>query len=336
MSKLIKVPTSKLTESEWQDLRQTFVDKGMVGGSDAGTLLGLNKYKSPINLFYQAVGLSRLPNKMNHIMLHGKQLEEYVANCWQYFDGTSEGWVDNTLNSKKIKTYRKVRAIVLNPKYPALFANIDGQITSHPVYGKKKGILEIKTISGYSADSYEAGIPPSYLAQIQQYMLVMGYEYGEICYLKDGRELGVVTFEADPELQERILVEANNFQRRVYQAKKVIEEYKAHNPYADDNELYGVISDLEPDADDSQAFNEFISEKHKARANEGIMQGTDEHQEWAVMAANLSDEIKEKEEEKRLYQNRLKQLMEHNNAAVLKLPDGKVTWRKQFLITLNK
>lgn len=335
MAKLIKTPTSKLSESEWQSLRQGFVTKGMIGGSDAGTLLNLNKYKSPINLFYQAVGLSQLPNIMNSIMLHGKQLEDYVAQCWQYYDGTPEGWVENTLQKNKIKSYRKVKAIIQNPKYPALFANIDGQITNHPVYGKQKGILEIKTISGYSADSYEAGIPPSYLLQVQHYMLVTEMKYAEICYLKDGRDLGIVTFEADKELQDAIIREADAFQQRVLAAQKTIAEYRLQNPYADENELYGVIAHLEPEADNSEAFSHFLSEKHKARETEIQMQGTSEHQEWAEQAQAYSQAIKEAEDDKRLYQNKIKQVMEQNGATVMALPNGKVTWRKQFLINLK-
>jgi len=335
MAKLIKTPTSKLTESEWQTLRQSFVTKGMIGGSDAGTLLNLNKYKSPINLFYQAIGLSNLPNIMNHIMLHGKQLEDYVAKCWQYYDGTPEGWVENTLQDNKIKKYRKVKAIIQNPKYPSLFANIDGQITQHPVYGKKKGILEIKTISGYSADSYEAGIPPSYLLQVQHYMLVTEMKYAEICYLKDGRDLGVVTFEADKDLQNTILTEAEAFQKRVFAAREVLDQYRLENPYAEQDELYGVVANLEPEADNSEAYAAFLSERHKARELEVQMQGTDEHEEWARQAQEYSEAIKSAEDDKRLYQNKLKQVMEQNGAVVMNLPNGKITWRKQFLINLK-
>lgn len=336
MAKLKLTPTAKMSESEWQSLRQTFVDRGMVGGSDSGTLLGLNKYKSTINLFYQAIGLSQLPNKMNHIMLHGKQLEDYVAKCWQYFDGTPDGWVENTLQNNKIKTYKKVRSIIENPAYPSLFANIDGQITNHPVYGKKKGILEIKTISGYSADAYEAGIPPSYLIQIQHYMLVTGFKYGEICYLKDGRDLGVVTFDADYELQETILNKANEFQASVLNARSVIEEYKATTTGYEVEDLYGVVAHLEPEADDSEPFNQFVSERHKSRENENTIQGDEELESVAEGYMQVSGIIKELESEKQLYQNKLKQVMEQNKAAVMELPNGKVTWRKQFLVKLNK
>jgi putative phage-type endonuclease len=328
MKHLKMTPTAKLSEAEWQTLRQSFVTRGMVGGSDAGTLLGLNKYKSPINLFYQAVGISTLPNKMNSIMLHGKQLEDYVAKCWQYYDGTEDGWVENTLNDNKIKSYKKVRAIIENRKYPMLFANIDGKITKHPIHGRKAGILEVKTISGFSADSYEAGIPPSYLIQVQHYMLVTEWKYAEIVYLRDGRELGCVTFDADQELQNRIVVAAEEFNNRVMMARQEIAKTQ------DPDEQLQIASSLEPDADNSDAFNQFISEKHKAREEEVTIQGTDEHEQWAYEYQKLNADIKSLESEKQLFQNRLKQVMEKEGATTMILPNGKITWRKQFNIKL--
>lgn len=328
MKHLKLTPTAKLSEAEWQTLRQSFVDKGMIGGSDAGTLLGLNKYKSSINLFYQAVGINQLPNKMNGIMLHGKQLEDYVAKCWQYYDGTDDGWVDNTLNNNKIKSYKKVRAIIENRKFPILFANIDGKITKHPIHGRKAGVLEVKTISGYSADSYEAGIPPSYLVQLQHYLLVTEWSYGEIVYLKDGRELGCVTFEANRGIQDSILLAAEEFHNRVVLAKREISKSN------DVNEQLQIASYFEPDADNSQAFNDFVSEKHKAREEEVTIQGTDEHEQWAQSYTHLNANIKELESEKQLFQNRLKQVMEKEGATTMVLPTGKITWRKQFNVKL--
>lgn len=55
-----------------------------------------------------------------------------------------------------------------------------------------RGVLEIKTISGYNADKWEGGIPPYYIAQIQLYMLVLGYDYGQFAFLKDGRHMDVL------------------------------------------------------------------------------------------------------------------------------------------------
>lgn len=329
MSKLIYTRTSKLTESEWQTLRQSFVERGMVGGSDAGTLLGYNKYKSAINLFYQAVGINSLPSKMNAAMLHGKQLEEYVAKCWQYYDGTEEGWVNNTIADNKIKKYRKVKAIIENKKYPFLFANIDGKITKHPNYGNKAGLLEIKTISGFSADSYEAGIPPTYMLQVQHYMLVTGLTWAEICYLKDGRELGCITIEQDKDIQNAILNAAQDFHNRVKAAKMEMEGVQ------DEHEKMAIASKYEPDADSTVAFDKFISEKHKARESEVVITATTDQYAWAIAHSDLAKQIKDLEVEKQLYQNRIKQVMEKDGATVMNLPnDGRVTWRKQFIVKI--
>jgi len=323
----MRIPTSKLTESQWQDLRQSLVNKGMVGGSDAGTLLGINKYKSAISLYYQSLNIASLPTKINSAILHGKQLEDYVASCWQYYDGTEEGWVANTLADNKIKQYKKDKAIIINPKYPNLFANIDGIITKHPDYSTK-GILEVKTMSGYSADTYEGGIPPSYLVQLQHYLLVTGYKWGEIVYLKDGRELGCVTFDEDKQIQESILKAADEFNRRVTLAQAAIKDVE------DPNIRMQIASQFEPEADNSMAFNDFISEKHKARENEVTIDGTDEHEQWAMEYKALSDNIKLIESEKQLYQNKLKQVMESYGATIMNLPNGKITWRKSFNVRL--
>jgi hypothetical protein len=66
------------------------------------------------------------------------------------------------------------------------------------------------------------------------------------------------------------------------------------------------------------------------------MQGDEALQELAEHYLVSSANVKEAESTKQLYQNKLKQVMEQNNASVMELPNGKVTWRKQFIVKLNK
>lgn len=327
------VSTKGFSESEWQALRESYVLRGMVGGSDAGTLLGLNKYKAPINMFYQALGISILPTKINSAILHGKQLEDYVGSCWRFYDGTEQGWIDNTLSQNAIKDYRKVEGVIESDNYPYLFANVDGIITKHPDRDDE-GILEIKTMSGYAADTYEGGIPPNYLIQLQHYMLVTGLKWGEIVYLKDGRELGCVTFEADPELQERILREAKSFYDMVDLAKSAISLYESEYGPADENQRMAIACNYEPIADHSDAFNDFISEKHKLRLEELSMEAPEHIGALAVDYADLNDQIKALEKDKQYIQNQIKQFMEQHGATVLTLDPGKITWRKQFSVKI--
>lgn len=322
--KLTRIPTATLSEEEWQQVRGELTRRGMVGGSDASTLLGLNAYKSPINMFYQAVGLSEQPSKMNAAMMHGKQLEDYVARCWQYWDGTEEGWVANTLADRKIKKFRKVKAIIINPQYPELFANIDGRISQHPDR-KDPGILEVKTMSGYSADMWEAGIPPGYYCQIQHYMLVTGMKWGELVYLKDGRELGVVKFEEDRLMQTRILEAAHEFRNRVVAARSVTED-------VDPQTAMQLAAQFEPPADNTDAFAKFISEKHKARQDEVHIHGEEEQGKWLAEYKEASELGKEADMRKTLASNNLKQYMEKQGATAMTLPGGKITWRQKFTI----
>lgn len=331
MKGLKLTPTSKLTESEWQSLRQTYTLKGMVGGSDAGTLLGWNKWKSPISMYYQALGLSPVPNLMNIEMAMGKMQEDNIAESWQYWDG-EEGFIKNIITKTKVRKYKKIKAIIENPKYPNLFANIDGLITLHPVRGKKKGILEIKKINGMTVDTYIGGIPPQYIAQVQHYMLVCNLEWAELCMRVDGRQLLVETIDADFEIQSSIVNEANKFTERVTAALDAI----ATSGIDDKEELYGIAAQFEPEADDSDDFNYFISEKHKLREAEVTIQGTPEYQLWAEDYKRIGSEIKDLESNKQLLQNKLKQVMEKDGATIMDLPDGKITWRKQFNIKLNK
>jgi putative phage-type endonuclease len=330
MPKLKQTSTKNLSEIDWQKLRQSFSSRGMVGGSDAGTLLGWNKWKSPINLFYQSIGMDLLPTKMNRQMAFGKMLEDTIAEMWQYWDG-EENFIQNVITKNKVRKFRKVKAIIENPKYPMLFANIDGEVTHHPVM-KGKGILEIKNVGKMTVDSYLDGVPPSYIAQMNHYMLVTGHKYAEICMQVDGQDMLVKTFEADPDIQEAILHKATEHQYRVTAAREMILQTGA----SDKEEIYGIAAQFEPPADNSEDFNAFISIKHKDRENDITIQGGQEQAQWAEEYVRINDTIKHWESHKLLYGNQLKQYMEQNGGAqIMEMPNGKITWRKQFNVRLT-
>lgn len=328
---LILHKTKGLSETEWQALRKSFATRGMIGGSDAGTLLGFNKWKSPLSLYYQSLDLSPIPNKMNMEMLMGKLQEANIAESWQYYSEDQEQFISNVITKTRVRRYREVKAIIENPKYPLLFANIDGLITKHPER-KKKGILEIKKINGVTVDSYVGGLPPQYIAQVQHYMLVCELPYAELCMRVDGKELKVHMIEEDKFLQQAILHYANDFNQRVMSARSAI----SNNGSADIDTCYQIASEFEPDADGSEDFNAFISEKHRLRESENQITLGLEEQSIAEKYMKAQGRIKEAEADKLLHGNVLKQIMEKNNASVMNLPDGKITWRKQFLVKLNK
>lgn len=324
---LIKIPTKHLSESGWQELRQSFVVKGMSGGSDAGTLIGWNKWKSPVTMFYQAIGITKFENIMNIEMLMGKMQEDNIANQWRYYDEDEKVFVYNVTNNIKPRDYKQEKFIFINPDYPTLFANVDGIVTKHPVKGKKRGVLEIKKINGSAIDSYVDGRPPQYIAQAQQYMMVLDLDYAELCMRVDGRKLVVHMIERDEEIQKAILKQSQDHQTRVLNA---IEALKSSN--GDIEDMYSIAAQLEPPADGSEDFNAFISLKHKERNNEKTVAGDKNHDKWIDQYLKANERVKEAEAQKLLWGNKLKQAMEKKGASVLDTDIAKITWRKSFLV----
>ena len=77
--KMNKVTKHKLpaTHEEWLDNRL----KG-IGGSDAGSVLGMNKYKSAYALWCEKTGRIH-KNIDNERMRFGRDAEAYVARRWE-------------------------------------------------------------------------------------------------------------------------------------------------------------------------------------------------------------------------------------------------------------
>ena len=68
------VKSSDLTREEWLAYRRTGI-----GGSDAAAVIGLNPYRSTIELYADKMGM--MPEKEdNEAMRLGRDLEQYVAD----------------------------------------------------------------------------------------------------------------------------------------------------------------------------------------------------------------------------------------------------------------
>ena len=104
--KLKKIPTRNLTYDEWVELRMGLVRDGMVGGSDASTILGLNPWTSKVNRWNQSLGTSNIHTIDNEVMFHGRLLEDYVADLWQYWSGEPIDMINNYKQKIKLRTYR--------------------------------------------------------------------------------------------------------------------------------------------------------------------------------------------------------------------------------------
>ena len=157
-----KISTLNMSHEEWLKHRRK-----SIGGSDAATIVGLNPWSSPYELWADKLGKIP-PKEENEAMRIGHDLEEYVAK--RFCEATG-------------KKVRRENSILRDPKLPFAHANVDRLII-----GEKAG-LECKTTSVLNLKRFAGGeYPPNYYVQCQHYMMVTGYKVWYLAVLVLGRE----------------------------------------------------------------------------------------------------------------------------------------------------
>lgn len=179
------INTKEISHEQWLTLR-----KKSIGGSDAGALMDMNPYQSPVSLYADKKGLSK-DKETNEAMRLGNDLEDYVARRWME------------------KTEKKVRAdnfMYQHDEYDFITANVD-----RDVVGENSG-LECKTMNGFAKYDLENGeIPAQYYAQCQHYMLVKGYDKMYLAILVFQRGIYCLEVERNEEFIKELLAAEIDF-----------------------------------------------------------------------------------------------------------------------------
>jgi putative phage-type endonuclease len=298
--------------NEWLEIRR---DIG-VGGSESAAILGLSPYSCSAQVFYEKLGFAA-PKKTNLPMIIGNEDEDKIARLWSHYD--SNVGVDsipvNYEAKRIIRKPIKLSRVLVNPKHPHLFANPDRLFYE----GKRRGILEIKTINHWESQKWESGVPIHYIVQIQHYMMVAEVKYAELAILESNSKIDVIPFEPSVEIQERIAEKTHQFWTDVLEARKII---KAGGMELD-------IQHLVPPPDGSDAYTEFLKDKYKdgAQDKEAVVTATISDLETLQEFFRLKEQQEALQKELSLQEQRLRERIA--DSAVLDFGDqyGKVTWR---------
>jgi putative phage-type endonuclease len=141
-----------------------------IGGSDAAAILGLNPYKTNIELWEEKTGL-REPEDIS-----GKEYVKYGTSAEHHLRELFK------LDYPEYAVFHSEFDIVKHPKYPFLFASLDGTLV-HLETGAR-GFLEIKTtniLNSMHREKWDDKIPDNYFIQCLHYFNVTGADF---CILK--------------------------------------------------------------------------------------------------------------------------------------------------------
>ena len=163
------------SKEEWLNLRRELG----IGGSDSGSVVGFNPYKSAYTLFAEKTGkVAEFEGNLTTEV--GSYLEPFVAELFERETG------------KKVR--RKNRMLV-NTDYPWAFADVDRLVVG------EKALLEIKTTNSLpNMRKFKNGeYPESWYCQITHYLAVSGLEKAYLAVLIGCKEFQLFEIERDEE-----------------------------------------------------------------------------------------------------------------------------------------
>nr|WP_092067953.1 YqaJ viral recombinase family protein [Dendrosporobacter quercicolus]NSL46860.1 YqaJ viral recombinase family protein [Dendrosporobacter quercicolus DSM 1736]SDL67058.1 putative phage-type endonuclease [Dendrosporobacter quercicolus] len=188
---VVLASTENMPYDEWLDWRK----KG-IGGSDASVVCGINRYKSPVELWLEK--MNQLPyQEAGEAAYWGTQLEALVRTEFTKRTGIAVHPANQLLQSEA---------------HPFMLANLDGTC-QHPNYGTC--VFEAKTASAYKAGEWDDAIPDEYILQVQHYLAVTGYKGAYIAVLIGGNTFRWKFIERDEELISLLLQLEGDFWEHV-------------------------------------------------------------------------------------------------------------------------
>lgn len=179
--------------NEWLKLRGFGI-----GSSEVGTILGLNPFETPYQLWRRKKGLDA-PKEENFAMKAGHYLEDAVSRF--YGDATGREIIKRSAgdwlivdNDREFLRVSPDRLFWIDPDGKRNAAN--------------KGICECKTTQ-MQVD--EADLPKHWFCQLQYQLGVSGMTYGALAWLTQGRSFGYKDIEFDKEFYDWMVAEVTEW-----------------------------------------------------------------------------------------------------------------------------
>lgn len=148
------------SREEWLGKRTSYI-----GGSDASCIVGMNPYKTNIELWEEKTGRRVAPDIGNESYVkYGHDAEEYLRELF-------------ALDYPQYQVMYEDNNMWLNDKYPFAHASLDSWLVDED---GRKGVLEIKTtniLQSMQKEKWKDRIPDNYYIQVLHYLMVTEFEF---------------------------------------------------------------------------------------------------------------------------------------------------------------
>ncbi|MGY2313155.1 YqaJ viral recombinase family nuclease [Pseudomonas sp. SDO5522_S412] len=187
-SALRLVGTKQLPREDWLAVR-----KQGIGSSDAAAAVGLNPYKSQLELWLEKTGRDSSLPKLDH---NGEESPAYWGNILEPIVATH-------YTKRSGNRVRRINAVLQHPdpKLPWMLANIDREV----IGADDVQILECKTAGINGARLWKEGVPEYVQLQVMHQLAVTGKQAADVAVLLGGQHLEIHRIERDESMIARLI-----------------------------------------------------------------------------------------------------------------------------------
>lgn len=182
------ISTKELPREDWLAVR-----KQGIGSSDAGAAVGLNPYKSQLELWLEKTGRDALLPKLDP---HDEESPAYWGNVLEPI----VAWHYSKRTGNKV---RRINAVLQHPdpELPWMLANIDREV----IGADDIQILECKTAGINGARLWKEGVPEYVQLQVMHQLAVTGKQAADVAVLLGGQHLEIHRIERDELMIARLI-----------------------------------------------------------------------------------------------------------------------------------
>ena len=182
------IKTKELPRDDWLNVRRQGI-----GSSDAAAAVGLNPYKSQLELWLEKTGRDGLLPKTDPLD------EESPA----YWGNILEPIVAAHYTKRSGNRVRRINAVLQHPdpKLHWMLANIDREV----IGATDVQILECKTAGINGARLWKEGVPEYVQLQVQHQLVVTGKAAADVAVLLGGQHLEIHRIQRDEALIARLI-----------------------------------------------------------------------------------------------------------------------------------